>query len=91
MPLQSHHADELEVLARQAACVRLGSRDPHAPHEDLSELRHAMLRLAGRIRADVESEARAEAAPRQRGRFEPGVVTVEGRIVRVELRRGRRG
>jgi hypothetical protein len=81
MPHLSQYADELEALAR--APVRLGSRNPERPHEDLSDLRHAMQKLAGRIRAGAPSTADVPAA--RPSAFAPGV----HRTFTAEIRRRR--
>lgn len=79
----SDYAGELEALARLP--VRLSSRNPEHPHEDVSELRGLLFNLAARMRRGIPSLPIEE--QRHRGKIEPGTIRVEGRFVRVEVRR----
>jgi hypothetical protein len=51
-----------------------------------SDLAHALHCLAGKIRKLARAEDEPPPAKPERGKFEPGVVAANGRIVRVEVR-----
>ena len=76
------YAGEIEALARLP--VRLGSRNPEHPHEDVSELRGQLFNLAARMRRGIPGLPIEE---RRHGKFEPGTITAKHGPVRVEIRR----
>lgn len=83
-------ASEADELARVAKRLPLDNYrvSPEIAMIAKDDLAHALNCLAGKIRKVARSGEPVPLGflPAERGKFEPGVVTVDGRIVRAEIR-----